>query len=107
VTAPGPTPEIPSARRLLRSTLIAALVAAAILVTIVLPAEYGVDPTGIGRILGLTQMGETKAALAREAAGHEAEDAGEPPAADTSQRSPSSDSTTKSDTTQPSGGASR
>jgi hypothetical protein len=88
VSAPGPTPELPSARRLLKSTVLAALVAAAILVTIVLPAEYGVDPTGIGRALGLTQMGETKAALAKEAAGHEAEDAGNPPAADTTQSPP-------------------
>jgi hypothetical protein len=30
----------------------------------VLPAEYGIDPTGIGRVLGLTQMGEMKAAQA-------------------------------------------
>lgn len=65
------TAEQPSARRLLRSTAIAAGVAAAILVTIVLPAEYGVDPTGIGRVLGLKAMGETKMAFAREEAGHE------------------------------------
>jgi hypothetical protein len=30
----------------------------------VLPAEYGIDPSGIGRVLGLTQMGEMKAAQA-------------------------------------------
>jgi hypothetical protein len=52
----------------LRSTLIAAAVAIALLVTVVLPAEYGVDPTGIGRVLGLTEMGEIKVALAKEAA---------------------------------------
>jgi hypothetical protein len=62
----------PSARTLLRSTLIALSVATFILVTIVLPAEYGVDPTGIGRALGLTRMGEIKMALAREVAGAEA-----------------------------------
>jgi hypothetical protein len=49
--------ELPSTTRLLRSTVIALLVAAALLVTTVLPAEYGIDPTGIGRALGLTQMG--------------------------------------------------
>jgi hypothetical protein len=65
-TPPGG--ELPSSRSLLRSTLIAAAVAAVILVTIVLPAEYGVDPTGIGRVLGLKQMGEIKVALAKEAA---------------------------------------
>lgn len=39
-----------------------------LLYTVVLPSEYGVDPTGIGRVLGLTEMGETKTRLAREAA---------------------------------------
>ncbi len=62
--------ELPSRRRLNRATLIAAGVAAVVLVTTVLPAEYGVDPTGIGRVLGLTPMGEMKrdAAAAPEAA---------------------------------------
>ena len=59
--------ELPSSRRLLRSTAIAVATAAALLVTVVLPAEYGVDPTGIGRVLGLTRMGEIKMALAKEA----------------------------------------
>ena len=62
-----PGTELPSSRALLRSTLIAAATAAVLLVTIVLPAEYGVDPTGIGRVVGLTQMGEIKMALAEEA----------------------------------------
>lgn len=72
MTAPTPAPELPSTRRLLRSTATAAAVAGAILVTIVLPAEYGVDPTGIGRLLGLKEMGEIKMALAREAASQDA-----------------------------------
>lgn len=59
--------ELPSTGRLVRSTIVAAVVAAALLVTTVLPAEYGIDPTGIGRTLGLTQMGEIKLALAAEA----------------------------------------
>lgn len=59
--------ELPSAGQLLRSTLLAALIAAGLLVTTILPAEYGVDPTGVGRVLGLTQMGEIKTALADEA----------------------------------------
>ena len=59
--------ELPTSRQLLRSTIIAAVSAIAILVTAVLPGEYGVDPTGIGRVLGLTQMGEIKMQLAREA----------------------------------------
>ncbi len=59
--------ELPSTGKLLRSTGIAALVAVALLVTTVLPAEYGIDPTGIGRSLGLTQMGDIKVSLAAEA----------------------------------------
>ena len=65
---PAPSVEPPSSARLLRSTLVAAVVAGVLLVTVVLPAEYGVDPTGVGRLLGLTEMGEIKMSLAREAA---------------------------------------
>lgn len=59
--------ELPSTCQLFRSTAIAALVAALLLVTAVLPAEYGIDPLGVGRVLGLTPMGEIKVALAAEA----------------------------------------
>lgn len=59
--------ELPSGKKLLLSTLLALVIAAILLVTVVLPAEYGIDPTRIGRVLGLTQMGEIKTALAREA----------------------------------------
>ena len=59
--------ELPTARQLIRSTVVAAVAAAAILIAIVLPAEYGIDPTGIGRMLGLTEMGEIKEQLSREA----------------------------------------
>lgn len=64
-----PTPgELPTSRQLLRSTVIAVAVAAALLVTVVMPSEYAIDPTGVGRVLGLTQMGDIKIALAEEAA---------------------------------------
>ncbi|MFC3853936.1 hypothetical protein ACFOSD_14235 [Salinispirillum marinum] len=59
--------ELPSSKQLIRSTIIAAVVAAVLLVTVVLPAEYAVDPTGIGRTLRLTEMGEIKLQLAEEA----------------------------------------
>ena len=59
--------ELPTSRQLLRSTIIAILAAGAILVTIVLPSEYGIDPTGVGRALGLAEMGEIKTQLAEEA----------------------------------------
>ncbi len=58
---------LPTSAQLLRSTLLAATIAIAILVAVVLPAEYGIDPTGAGKVLGLTEMGEIKRELAIEA----------------------------------------
>jgi hypothetical protein len=60
--------ELPSTGKLVKSTILASLAAVAILVTAVLPAEYGIDPTGIGHVLGLQKMGEIKRSLAKEAA---------------------------------------
>lgn len=60
--------ELPSTAKLVRSTIIAAIVALILLVTVVMPAEYALDPTGAGRLLGLTEMGEIKQQLAEEAA---------------------------------------
>lgn len=60
--------DLPTSRQLVTSTLLAIAGAAAILVTVVLPSEYGIDPTGAGRVLGLTEMGEIKVQLAEEAA---------------------------------------
>ena len=60
--------ELPSSKQLLRSTILAAVSAVVLLVAVVLPAEYGVDPTGIGRVLRMTEMGEIKQQLAAEAA---------------------------------------
>jgi hypothetical protein len=48
-------------RRLLLSTLVAALAAAVILVAFVLPAEYSIDPLGIGGLTGLDVLGSSKA----------------------------------------------
>jgi len=60
--------ELPSTQKLIRSTIIALVIAAVLLVAVVLPAEYGVDPTGIGNVLGLTEMGRIKRSLAEDAA---------------------------------------
>lgn len=57
-----PTVPQPSLRQLNRAVLIAVGTAAVIVGTVVLPAEYGIDVTGVGRVLGLTRMGEMKAA---------------------------------------------
>lgn len=59
--------ELPTSAQLLKSTAIAIVAATAILVTVVLPSEYNIDPTGAGRMLGLAQMGEIKTQLAEEA----------------------------------------
>lgn len=64
--------DLPTSRQLLRATAISAAVAAALLVTVVLPAEYAIDPTGIGATLGFTEMGEIKEQLAQEAAADDA-----------------------------------
>jgi hypothetical protein len=59
--------ELPTSTQLVKSTIIAALAAIVILITIVLPSEYGIDPTGIGKAVGLAEMGEIKVQLAEEA----------------------------------------
>ncbi|MEC8011733.1 MAG: transmembrane anchor protein [Pseudomonadota bacterium] len=59
--------ELPSTQQLIKSTVIALVAAIIMLVAVILPAEYAVDPTGIGRVLGLTEMGEIKTQLAEEA----------------------------------------
>ena len=73
--------ELPGTARLLRSTAVAALIAVGLLITAVLPAEYGIDPTGIGRVLGLTKMGEIKTALSTEATAEQAAPAAPTPPA--------------------------
>lgn len=64
--------ELPSTRQLIKSTILAFIGAMVVLVTIVMPAEYGRDLTGIGSLLGLTQKGEIKMSLAAEAAAEQA-----------------------------------
>ena len=59
--------ELPTTSQLVKSTIIAFVAAVAVLVIIVMPAEYGIDPTGIGRSIGLTEMGEIKKQLSEEA----------------------------------------
>lgn len=51
-----PTAPPPSLSRLATTTVVAAAVAAGLLVTVVLPAEYGIDPVGTGKALGLLDL---------------------------------------------------
>lgn len=60
--------ELPSSNQLIKSTILAIIAAIVLLFTVVLPAEYGIDPTGVGKLLRLTEMGQVKQQLAEEAA---------------------------------------
>ena len=60
--------ELPSSKQLLVSTAIALCTAIIVLVIAILPAEYGIDVSGMGKTLGLTKMGEIKTQLASESA---------------------------------------
>jgi len=63
-----PPGYLPSVRLLSWLSLCALLLAAFIAVAVVLPAETDRDPTGLGRMFGLAEMGRIKVALANEAA---------------------------------------
>jgi hypothetical protein len=53
---PSPDWQAPSGKRIALSVVAALVVAALVLVVAILPAEYGIDPTGVGRALGLTEL---------------------------------------------------
>jgi hypothetical protein len=48
--------SLPTTPQLLKASGAAVLIAGVLLITAVLPAEYGIDPTGIGEKIGLTAM---------------------------------------------------
>jgi len=50
------TPPLATLPQLIKATAIALAAAGVILVTAVLPAEYGIDPTGIGKAMGLAAL---------------------------------------------------
>lgn len=58
MTDTSPPAARPSRNKLLIGSAAAVAVAAIALVVFVLPAEYGVDPTGAGKALGLTELAE-------------------------------------------------
>ncbi|OGU16554.1 MAG: hypothetical protein A2076_02430 [Geobacteraceae bacterium GWC2_53_11] len=59
------THPLPTLKQLFKATGIALLAAAAILITTVLPSEFGIDPTGIGKAMGLTGLSATNAEAAK------------------------------------------
>ncbi|RUA29110.1 MAG: hypothetical protein DSY77_15450 [Bacteroidetes bacterium] len=48
--------QILNKKQLLKATLVAIVLGALVLVTAVLPAEYGIDPTGVGKTLGFSKL---------------------------------------------------
>ncbi len=70
-----PTPEfnVPDQRTLLEATGIAAVIAAAVMLLFVLPAEYNIDPTRFGEAIGIKGMGAAAPVLAADASPHTSE----------------------------------
>ena len=58
--------EAPSMAKIVTATVIALIVASVILIVVVLPAEYGIDPLGTGKRLGLTDLGRASERPASE-----------------------------------------
>jgi hypothetical protein len=52
----------PSTQTLLKASGAAIIIAGITLITIILPAEYNIDPTGVGKQLGLTVLAQTSPA---------------------------------------------
>ena len=59
------THPLPTLKQLFKATGIALLAAGTILITTVLPSEFGIDPTGIGKAMGLTALSATDAEAAK------------------------------------------
>src|SRR5690242_2968268 len=58
----------PSRKTIAKATAVAGLVAAGLLVTAVLPAEYGIDPLGTGKALRLMDLAKADVAKTPEKA---------------------------------------
>lgn len=58
-------PEVPSTGQLVIAVMFALAIAALVLVTVVLPAEYGFDPLGTGTLLGLSVLSDPGAIVVR------------------------------------------
>ena len=70
MNTPTPAPSSRTPWAILKATLLALVVAVLVLVVAVLPAEYGLDLTGAGRLLGLNALAseETTAIVSQERA---------------------------------------
>ncbi|MHB1293245.1 MAG: hypothetical protein ACYCY5_13820 [Sulfuricella sp.] len=59
------THPLPTLPQLIKATGVALIAAGAILITSVLPAEHGIDPTGIGKALGLTALHNSQGSVTK------------------------------------------
>ena len=50
--------EVPSKAKIVTATVVALFVGGLVLVVAVLPAEYGIDPLGVGEMLGLVVLSD-------------------------------------------------
>jgi len=74
------TVQPPSRKRIATATVVALVIAGILLVTAVLPAEYGIDPLGTGKALHLTDLASAGAARVPEKAAPSPSESTEPPA---------------------------
>lgn len=58
--------DLPTHAQLLRASIGAVAASIVLTIAVILPAEYGIDPTGAGKVLGLTGMGEIRIQLQEE-----------------------------------------
>lgn len=67
------TGNTPSARNIITASVIAFAVAMLVLVTTILPAEFGSDPLGTGELLGLTALSRTAAPIEAQVEPHKSD----------------------------------
>lgn len=58
--------ELPSTKTLIKATALAFLMSCTLLIIAILPAEYGIDPTGLGEKIGLTVLNTDNAIKAED-----------------------------------------
>jgi hypothetical protein len=62
LTSSDSSAELPSKRKLLVATAIALVIAFLVVILVVMPAEYGKDPTGFGELTGISDLHEPASA---------------------------------------------
>lgn len=67
------TGNSPSAKSIITASVIAFAVAVLVLVTTIMPAEFGADPLGTGELLGLTALSRTAAPIEAQAETHKSD----------------------------------